>query len=103
MSEATAAKSDTIAAEELSNFVQSVGRIRGWLEQTIVGQEETLDQLLQCAVTGSHALLVGAPGLAKTLMVKAMAAAADRSRRRPLHAVRPSLPITPTASWARPG
>jgi MoxR-like ATPase len=75
VSDATAAKSDTIAAEELSNFVQSVGRIRGWLEQTIVGQEETLDQLLQCAVTGSHALLVGAPGLAKTLMVKAMAAA----------------------------
>ncbi len=75
VSETAAAQSETIAQEELQKFAESVGRIRGWLQQTIVGQEETLNQLLQCAVTGSHALLVGAPGLAKTLMVKAMAAA----------------------------
>jgi len=31
--------------------------------------------LLVCALTGSHALLVGVPGLAKTLMVKALASA----------------------------
>ena len=71
----TAANSEGIAQQELTQFVESVGRIRGWLQQTIVGQDETLTQLLLCAVTGSHALLVGAPGLAKTLMVKAMASA----------------------------
>ena len=41
----------------------------------VVGQDEVIDQLLVCALTGSHALLVGVPGLAKTLMVKALAAA----------------------------
>ena len=33
--------------------------------------------MLTCALTGSHALLVGVPGLAKTLMVKALAATFD--------------------------
>jgi MoxR-like ATPase len=40
-----------------------------------VGQDTTIDLLLTCALTGSHALLVGVPGLAKTLMVKALASA----------------------------
>ena len=69
------ASEPALAREELENFVNSVRRIRGWLRETIVGQDETITQLLLCAVTGSHALLVGAPGLAKTLMVKAMASA----------------------------
>ena len=40
-----------------------------------MGQDTVLDQLLICALNGSHALLVGAPGLAKTLMVKSLASA----------------------------
>ena len=43
----------------------------------VVGQDEVIDQLLICALTGSHALLVGVPGLAKTLMIKALAASFD--------------------------
>ena len=43
----------------------------------VVGQDDTIDLLLTCALTGSHALLVGVPGLAKTLMVKALAATFD--------------------------
>ena len=73
MNEATG--NDGLASDELARFSESVGKIKGWLQQTIVGQEETIDHLLFCALTGSHALLVGAPGLAKTLMVKAMASA----------------------------
>jgi MoxR-like ATPase len=38
-----------------------------------VGQDDTIDLLLMCAITGNHALLLGVPGLAKTLMVKALA------------------------------
>jgi MoxR-like ATPase len=49
--------------------------IRESLHQVVVGQDRTLDLLLTCALTGSHALLVGVPGLAKTLMVKALASA----------------------------
>lgn len=75
MSEPAEPFDESTASEQLEKFATSVGRIRGWLEQTVVGQSDTLDQLMICALTGSHALLVGAPGLAKTLMVKAMATA----------------------------
>ncbi|MEZ6138121.1 MAG: MoxR family ATPase [Pirellulaceae bacterium] len=56
-------------------FVEQARTVRSKLQQTIVGQDEVLEQLLICALTGSHALIVGAPGLAKTLMVKALARA----------------------------
>jgi len=59
----------------VQNFLQRVKAIREGLHQTVVGQDRTIDLLLTCALTGSHALLVGVPGLAKTLMVKALAAA----------------------------
>lgn len=56
-------------------FIEQVRAVRQQLQQVIVGQDVVLDQLLICALTGSHAVLVGAPGLAKTLMVKALASA----------------------------
>lgn len=49
---------------------------RRLLEQVgtvIVGQREVLDQLLAAMLAGGHALLVGVPGLAKTLMVRSLA------------------------------
>ena len=62
------------AKERIAQFVSQVQQIRGALHQVLVGQDQTIDLLLTCALTGSHALLVGVPGLAKTLMVKALAA-----------------------------
>jgi len=64
-------------AEMIETFAERVGSIRQRLHEVVVGQDETIDLLLTCALTGSHALLVGVPGLAKTLMVKALAAAFD--------------------------
>jgi MoxR-like ATPase len=61
------------AASVSRSFVDQAVRVREKLTESIVGQDEVLDQLLICALTGSHALIVGAPGLAKTLMVKALA------------------------------
>lgn len=61
--------------ERVQAFVDRVQAIRNNLHRVVIGQDETVDRLLTCALTGSHALLVGAPGLAKTLMVKALAAA----------------------------
>ena len=55
------------------SFLQQARQVRETLQKTIVGQDAVLDQLMICALTGSHALIVGAPGLAKTLMVKALA------------------------------
>ncbi len=64
-----------IAQERVGDFSRRVQAIRESLHQVVVGQDCTIDLLLTCALTGSHALLVGVPGLAKTLMVKALAAA----------------------------
>jgi MoxR-like ATPase len=72
---AAPAPASTIAREQVDAFSDRVRAIRQSLHQVVVGQDETIDQLLCCALTGSHALLVGVPGLAKTLMVKALAAA----------------------------
>ena len=71
----TSQSSTGIAAEQLQVFAERVQAIRSRLHEAIVGQDETIDRLLTCALTGSHALLVGVPGLAKTLMVKTLAAA----------------------------
>ena len=61
------------ARERVEAFRVQVQTIRDGLHQVIVGQNETIDLLLMCGLTGAHALLVGVPGLAKTLMVKALA------------------------------
>ncbi len=62
-------------AETADAFIEQTQHLRKVLGQSIVGQDLVLDQLLVCALSGSHALLVGAPGLAKTLMVKCLASA----------------------------
>ncbi|HCO22468.1 MAG TPA: AAA family ATPase [Gimesia maris] len=66
-----------IAQDRVGEFIDRVRSIRESLHQVVVGQDETIDLLLTCALTGSHALLVGVPGLAKTLMVKALASTFD--------------------------
>lgn len=48
-------------------------RIRKELAKTIVGQAEVVEQLLLALLAGGHCLLTGAPGLAKTLLVKSLA------------------------------
>lgn len=63
------------AEQQVEMFASRIQSLRESLHQVVVGQDETIDQLLTCALTGSHALLVGVPGLAKTLMVKALASA----------------------------
>lgn len=46
---------------------------RNELKKVIVGQDEILDSLLIVLLTKGHALLIGVPGLAKTLMVHSLA------------------------------
>src|SRR5437773_1121859 len=66
-----------VAEQQMRLFSDRVSAIREKLHQVVIGQDAVIDQLLTCTLTGSHALLVGVPGLAKTLMVKALAAAFD--------------------------
>ena len=72
---ATALNGVESAQQHVDSFAAQVRTIRAALHEVVVGQDDVIDQLLICALCGSHALLVGVPGLAKTLMVKALAAA----------------------------
>jgi MoxR-like ATPase len=47
------------------------------ISKVIIGQEETVSQLLITFLAGGHALLEGVPGLAKTLMIRTLANAID--------------------------
>src|SRR3982750_1049676 len=67
------AEAKGVAEQRVTSFVDRVRAIRQSLHEVVVGQDQTIDLLLTCALTGSHALPAGVPGLAKTLMVKALA------------------------------
>src|SRR5437762_4105238 len=56
--------------------------MRNEVGKIIIGQESVLDQLLMAIFCRGHALLVGVPGLAKTLMVSTLAQALDLSFKR---------------------
>ena len=49
------------------------------IARRIIGQQEIVDDLVAALLAGGHALLVGVPGLAKTLLVKTVAEALDLS------------------------
>src|SRR6516162_7665007 len=57
-------------------------QMRGELGKIIIGQQAVLDQLLMAIFCRGHALLVGVPGLAKTLMVSTLAQALDLTFKR---------------------
>src|SRR5438309_4976466 len=57
-------------------------QMRAEIGKIIIGQEAVLDQLLMAIFCRSHALLMGVPGLAKTLMVSTLAQALDLSFKR---------------------
>ncbi len=56
-------------------LVAAVARLRAQVARRIVGQESVLDEILMGIVAGGHVLLVGVPGLAKTLMIRSIAEA----------------------------
>ena len=49
------------------------GRIREELAKVVVGQNDVIEQLLVSLFAGGHCLVTGAPGLAKTLLVRSLA------------------------------
>jgi MoxR-like ATPase len=52
------------------------------VHRRIVGQRDVVEQVLICLLAGGHALLVGVPGLAKTLLVRTLAEALELDFRR---------------------
>jgi len=57
----------------LAYFHQSYQRITDEIAKVIIGQRQVFDQILAAILAGGHCLLVGVPGLAKTLMVSTLA------------------------------
>lgn len=62
--------SDVTAVEQL---VSKYNALRQEIKKVIVGQDEVVEQVLLSVFSGGHALLIGVPGLAKTLLVNTVA------------------------------
>ena len=59
----------------IQNLVQKRNELKKEISKIIVGQDVVVDQILLSIFSGGHALLVGVPGLAKTLMVNTISQA----------------------------
>jgi MoxR-like ATPase len=66
--------SDLKAVESLKNARE---RVLSELRKVIVGQDQVVEQLLTALFANGHVLLVGVPGLAKTLLVSSLARVLD--------------------------
>jgi MoxR-like ATPase len=59
--------------QTVSELREARDKIRNQLARVIVGQDAVIEQLLICLLAGGHCLITGAPGLAKTLLVRSIA------------------------------
>ena len=63
--------------QEVNSLTAKITQLKQEIGKIIIGQEETVEQLLITFLAGGHALLEGVPGLAKTLMIRTLAQAID--------------------------
>lgn len=60
---------------KIENFVKKFKALKQEVAKVIIGQDDVVDQILISIFSGGHSLLIGVPGLAKTLMVNTIAQA----------------------------
>jgi MoxR-like ATPase len=65
--------------QQLARLAAAIQALRAQVGARIVGQTEAVEGILTCLLAGGHSLLIGVPGLAKTLMVHTVAEALDLS------------------------
>src|SRR5205823_779804 len=65
-----------------SHAPESIARLRAEVSRRIIGQDRVIDEILMALMAGGHALLVGVPGLAKTLIIHSIADAMRLAFRR---------------------
>ena len=65
----TPSDSDVVVIDELRS---TYDRMNAEMAKVIIGQDEVVERLLICVLSRGHALLMGVPGLAKTLMVNSL-------------------------------
>jgi MoxR-like ATPase len=67
---------EAMSVEQEAQVVEQIRegreRIQAELSKVIVGQHDVIEQLLICLFAGGHCLITGAPGLAKTLLVRSV-------------------------------
>ena len=68
--------------EVIARFAQAREQVLGEIGKVIVGQREVLNQMLVALFARGHCLLIGVPGLAKTLMVRTLGSALALESRR---------------------
>ncbi len=71
--------SETPDTEKLQQLNEAVKNIRGEIGKVIVGQEKIIEQLMISLFARGHCLLIGVPGLAKTLLVRTLSQALNLS------------------------
>jgi MoxR-like ATPase len=74
VSESKYSTNDVQLAEQLNKKIQEV---KSEISKVIIGQDEIIDQLIISFLSRGHCLLVGVPGLAKTLLIKTLAEVLD--------------------------
>ncbi|MEQ1691097.1 MAG: MoxR family ATPase [Gemmatimonas sp.] len=67
------ASTGRVDTDEAQALIASAQRLRAEIGKRIVGQATVVEEILMSLAAGGHALLVGVPGLAKTLMIKSLA------------------------------
>jgi len=70
------------SADAVASVQQACDLIRAEIAKVIVGQQDVVEQILIAIITRSHALLVGVPGLAKTLLISTLAKTLQMSFKR---------------------
>src|SRR5690606_28125428 len=65
----------TILQGNTADLLEVAARLRAEVARRIVGQEQVVEEVLMAMLAGGHALLVGVPGLAKTLLIRSIAEA----------------------------
>lgn len=63
--------------ELIENLSQSIKNVRSEISKVIIGQDEIVEQLIITLFARGHCLLIGVPGLAKTLLIRTLARAFD--------------------------
>lgn len=71
-----------ITEPQIKELLRKLDLLRQEIKKAIIGQHQTIDELLIAFVAGGHCLLEGVPGLAKTLMIRTLADAVHLTFRR---------------------
>ena len=63
--------------KEIARLSEAINNVRNEIGKVIIGQKEIIDQLLIALFAKGHCLLIGVPGLAKTLLIRTLSQALD--------------------------